>query len=243
MSRQITQSPVGIVFFLILTGLFLSPGSTLFAQGSVDIGATTTSRYVWRGMLFDNGVNFQPYAMYSTEKFSVGAASSMSLTNDFNEISFWMSYKMNTPIVDMTFYLNDYYYEYLGSDFFNYDDANEFTSVGSHYLEAYVVLSKEDSPFSFLFSSVFWNDPDRSLYAEASYSTTLKKGLESTFSLGSALTESREWYFTQKTGIVNVSYELSKSLEISPQFSIPMSVKTILNPYGRNFYVVLSLSI
>lgn len=167
MRRLLTQNNVGFTFLIVLLGLLITPQSLTFAQGSVDIGATTTSRYVWRGMLFDNGVNFQPYAMYSTDKFSVGAASSMSLTNDFNEISFWMSYTVNTSLVDMTFYLNDYYYEYLGSDFFNFDDANEFSSVGSHYLEAYVEFSKEESPFSFLFSSVFWNDPDRSLYAEA----------------------------------------------------------------------------
>lgn len=243
MIRHITQSTIGFAFVLLLTGLVLSPGNTLLAQGSVDIGATTTSRYVWRGMLFDNGVNFQPYAMYSTDKFSVGTASSMSLTNDFNEISFLMSYSVSTSLVDMTFYLYDCYYQYTGSDFFNFDDADEFSSVGSHYLEAYVELSKEDSPFSFLFSSVFWNDPDRSLYAEASYSKTLSNDIESSFTLGGALTESREWYYTNKAGIVNVSYELSKNLEVTPEFSVPMSVKTIMNPYGRAFYVVLSFSL
>lgn len=243
MSRQFTPSKVGIALVMVLSGFLLSPQNSIMAQGSVDIGATTTSRYIWRGIQFDNGVNFQPHAMYSTDKFSIGASSSMSLTNDFNEISFWLSYKVNTPVVDMTFYLNDYYYEFTGSDFFNFDDADELSSVGSHFLEAYVEFSKEDSPFGFMVSSVFWNDPDRSLYAEASYSKTLSNDLESTFTLGSALTESREWYYTNKTGIVNVSYELSKELEFSPQFSVPMSVKTIMNPYGRAFYVVLSFSL
>jgi len=243
MRRHLTQSNIGFAFVLLLTGLFLSPNSIVFAQGSVDIGATTTSRYVWRGMVFDNGVNFQPYAMYSTDRFSVGASSSMSLTNDFNEVSFWLSYSVSTSLVDMTFYLNDYYYQYAGADFFNFDDADEFSSVGSHSLEAYVELSKEDSPFSFLFSSVFWNDPDRSLYAEASYSKTLSNDIESSFSVGGALTESREWYNTSKPGIVNVSYELSKNLDFTSQFSVPMSVKTIMNPYGRAFYVVLSFSL
>lgn len=243
MHRDYILSKIGFAFILLFSGLFFNSNNTLLAQGSVDVGATTTTRYIWRGMVFDNGVNFQPYAAYSTDKFSIGTASSMSLTNDLNEVSFWMSYSVSTSLIDMTFYLNDYYYQYEGADFFNFDDADELSSVGSHYLEAYVELSKEDSPFSFLFSSVFWNDPDRSLYAEASYSKTLSNDIESSFTLGGALKESREWYNTDKAGIVNVSYELSKNIDFSPEFSVPMSVKTIMNPHGRAFYVVLSFSL
>jgi hypothetical protein len=243
MFRQFTRKRLDLFVLFFLIAFSFTPHSLLVAQGSVDVGATTTSRYVWRGMLFDNGVNFQPYAAYSTDKFSLGASSSMSLTNNFNEISFWMSYSINTSLLDMTIYLNDYYYQSDGADFFNYDNADELSSIGSHYLEAYVELSKEESPISVLISSVFWNDPDRSLYAEASYSKTLMNDVESSFTVGGALTKSREWYNTNKAGIVNVSYEVSKNLEVTPQFSVPMSVKATMNPYARSFYLVLSFSL
>ena len=191
----------------------------------------------------DNGVNIQPYAMYYTDKFSAGAASSVSLTNDFNEISLWLSYKLSTSLVDMTFYVYDYYYEYAGSDFLNYKGAGDDASVGMHFIETYVEFSSENSPLSFKLSSVVWNDPDNSVYAEASYSKELGSNISSRFTVGSSLKESREWYYTNKAGIVNLSYELSKSLRINPDFQLPMSVNTIFNPYGKAFYVVLSLSI
>lgn len=233
----------GLTVALLVTFASMSPGSVVVAQGAFDLGATTTSRYVWRGIQMDNGVNIQPYAMYYTDKFSVGASSSVSLTNDFNEISLWVSYTLNTSLVDMTFFVYDYYYEYPGSDFLNYKGAGEDASVGMHFIETYVEFSSENSPLSFKLSSVVWNDPDNSLYAEASYSRELEGNISSKFSIGSSLKESREWYYTNKTGIVNLSYELTKSVKINQDFQIPMSVNTIFNPYGRAFYVVLSLSL
>lgn len=230
------------VILILLTSTFF-PFQTLQAQGELDLGATTVSRYIWRGIQFDNGVNFQPYMMYYTPNFEVGVSSSMSLTNDFNVIYFWAAYTVNTSFLNAKFYIADFYYEYQGSDFFNYKTENRNGVEGDHYIEAYVTLSSKNSPFKLLISSSLWNDPDNSMYAEVSYSKDMANDVSSTFTLGGSLKKSTGWYYTEKAGIVNVSYELSKNIQVTPEFALPISVTSIFNPSAKAFYVILGVSI
>lgn len=242
--RRQTEIKSNLMIFLVLVMGFttLLPINSK-AQGEVDLGATTVSRYLWRGIQLDNGVNFQPYMMYYTSNFEVGVSSSMSLTNDFNEIYFWAAYKVNTSLVDMKFYVADFYYQYDGADFFNFKTVERNGVEGDHYVEGYVEFTSENSPLKLLFSSSIWNDPDMSMYAEVSYAKTLSNGVESNFSLGGSLKKSTRWYYTDKAGIVNISYELSKSVQMTPEFALPVTITSIFNPSGKAFYVVLGISI
>ena len=231
---------IPLTLLILVTQLFVT--SQIQAQGEWYLGAETVNRYIWRGVQFDNGVNIQPYLMYGTDQFEIGAASSTSLTNDFNEISFWTSYTIPTKAFDLKLYLGDFYYEYGGQNFMNFDGVKDGMAQGSHYVEGYVEISLANLPLSFLLSSVIWNDPDNSMYAQVSYHKTLANDIESAFTLGAALNESNTWYYTQKTGIVNVSYEISKEVKITESFSLPMNAKAILNPYNESFYVVFGIS-
>jgi hypothetical protein len=243
MSRQQNFHNLIVSAGLIVVLSTLIPSQSLRAQGELDLGATTVSRYLWRGIQFDNSVNFQPYMMYYTSKFEIGASSSMSLTNDFNEIYFWAAYSVNTSLINAKFYVADFYYEYLGSDFTNFKTEKRDGVEGNHYVEGYVEFTSDNSPFKLLFSSSLWNDPDNSMYAEVSYSKSHTNDLESSFSLGGSLKKSSRWYYTEKAGIVNVSYELSKQVQITPEYALPVSVTSIFNPTGKSFYVVLAISI
>lgn len=228
---------------LILVVYTFLPVQSLYAQGEVNIGADTVTRYVWRGIQLDNGVNFHPYMMYNTPNFEVGASSSMSLTNDFNEIYFWAAYSVKTSFINAKFYIADFYYEYDGADFFNFKTEKRDGVEGDHYVEGYVVLSSDNSPFELLFSTTIWNDPDKSMYAEVSYSKAMANDIQSTFSVGGALNKSALWYYTDKAGIVNMSYGLSRSVQITPEYALPISVTSIFNPTGKAFYVIFGVSI
>lgn len=228
---------------LILIVCAFLPTQPLHAQGEVNIGAKTVTRYLWRGIQLDNGVNFQPYMMYNVSNFEVGVSSSMSLTNDFNEIYFWAAYSVNTSFVNLKFYVSDFFYENPGSDFFNFRTERLNGVEGDHYGETHVEFTSDHSPFKLLFSSSFRNDPDNSLYAEVSYSKAMANEIKSTFSVGGALNKSARWYYTDKAGIVNVSYELSKSVKITPDYALPVTVTSIFNPTGKSFYLILAVSI
>lgn len=243
MKNQSTFIKVMQSVFLILAVYTFLPYQSLQAQGEVNVGANTVTRYLWRGIQLDDGVNFQPYMMYNISNFEVGVSSSMSLTNEFNEIYFWAAYSVNTSFINAKFYVSDFYYEYQGSDFFNFRTERLNGVEGDHYGEAHVEFTSDYSPFKLLFSSSFRNDPDNSMYAEVSYSKAMANDIQSTFSVGGALNKSALWYYTDKAGIVNMSYELSRSVQITPEYALPISVKSIFNPTGKAFYVIFGVSI
>lgn len=43
------------------------------------------SQYIWRGIVFDDGVNLQPYAMYNVGGLEIGTSASVSLNSTLNE--------------------------------------------------------------------------------------------------------------------------------------------------------------
>lgn len=224
----------------ILFGIFNSP-ATLLGQSQWSGGLDIMSQYIWRGIVFDDGVNLQPYAMYNVGGLELGTSASISLKNTFNEFSFWTSYTHSFESTDVTFYLGDFYYLSQGSRFFNFDGVKNDEAQGEHSLEAYIELSSAEFPFSIFFSGVIWNDPDRSLYTQASYRTTLPGELDAIFNFGASLGRSRDWYYTQKSGLVNVSMELSKSLSITPGYAMSIYGQTFFNPYNEYFHVVVGV--
>jgi hypothetical protein len=199
------------------------------------------NQYIWRGIVFDDGINLQPYVMYNVGGLEIGASSSNSLKNTYNEFSFWTSYTQSFNSVDLTFYLGDFYYLTKGSQFFNFDGVKDGEAQGEHSLEAYIELTADDIPISLLFSGVIWNDPDNSLYAQASYFTAFPSDIDARFNLGASLGESRDWYYTQKSGIVNVSMELAKSLNFSTGYAMSLYGQTYYNPYNESFHVVVGV--
>lgn len=205
-------------------------------------GSEVVNRYIWRGVQYDNGVNIQPYVMYNIGGFEAGAAASTSFTNDFNEISLWTSYTASTNPVDITFYVGDFYYETGSADFWNFDGVKDGVSTGAHNLEGYISLAFNEIPISLLVSTVFWNDPDNSTYAQFSYYRELS-GMDAAFHLGMALNKSDYWYYTEKAGLINASFEITREIEVTERFSIPLTGKTILNPYSETFYVVVGIGL
>lgn len=235
-----SKLPKSAVF---LTVLVLASTVEVRAQGEWSSGFEVVNQYVWRGVLYDDGVNFQPYLMYSRNGFEAGVASSTSFTNDFNEIYFWAAYTLTLNSLDLTLNVADYYYEQGMGNFLNFKGVQSGEATGAHFVESSLELSGENTPFSLLFSGIIWNDPDHSMYAELGYHKTLGNETEATFNLGVALNESRDWYFNRKSGLINVSFGLSRSIRVTDNFSIPLSSQAILNPYSESFYVVLAVGL
>lgn len=237
LNSKITKSVV------LLTLLILISTGEIKAQSVWSNGFEIVNRYVWRGVVYDNAVNIQPYLMYNMNGFEVGAASSTSFTNDFNEIYLWAAYTLSVNSLNLKLQVSDFYYELGTGNFLNFKGVESGESAGAHYVESSLELSGENSPFSLLFSGIIWNDPDHSLYAELGYQKSLTSEIEATFNLGIALNESNNWYFNQKTGLINVSFGLSKDIRVTESFSIPLSSTAIFNPYSESFYVVFGIGL
>ncbi len=227
----------------LLLGLILSAGlfaGELYAQ-SVSLGADLASRYVWRGADFGESLSIQPSLSIAGSGLEVGAWASYATNPSsagVNEIDLWLGYTVETASSgSFSLGMTDYYFPAPGApELFNFDNDG----AGAHWLEPYVSYSGPESfPITLLGAVFVHNDPDKSAYVEASYPVNVgdvELGVTAGASAGqSAL------YGTNTFTFVNLGVSASKSIPITDQFSLPISVSYIVNPTpgaSRSFLVV-----
>ncbi len=226
------------------------------AYGQMKIGLDTYSRYVWRGLDFGNAASFQPYVSYSTGGFSLGAWGAFSISsaggngaldtvtysitsvsNTFSENDLWVSYAYSTAAGTFTVYLTDYFYPSSHLKFFDYKDG------GSHLLEAAVGYTGTESfPVTLAAYYNFFNDPDKSVYLQASIPFTIDSVYSATIFVGGTVEESA-WYAASKANLINVGFTVSKTIVITESFSLPVSASYILNPEIEQSYLIFGISL
>ena len=230
--------------FSALTLLFcIAPGAVL-AQ-SVAIGADVASRYVWRGYDFGESFSVQPTLEYTQGPVSVGSWASYSISADgsgANEHDLYLSVVAGPVSLGVT----DYYFptppDLLGEDattaeFFNFDGGGN----GAHYVEPFVSYQGPGSfPIALYAAAFVYNDPDHSVYLEASYPFVID-GVDLGVTLGAVPLES-SFYGTDGFSIVNIGLSASKAVSITESFALPLSVSYILNPDMERTYLVFGIS-
>lgn len=229
--------------FCLLVGL-LALSSTASAQFSV--GADLVSRYVWRGFDFGESFSVQPSIAYSKSGFAVGSWASYSISADgagANEHDLYLSYARGPIEVGLT----DYFFPAPPgpdgvpetAEFFNYDNDGE----GAHLLEPYIAIFGPEAVPIQLSAAVFaYNEPDHSVYLEASYVFNVDGGVDLGTTVGFVPMESA-FYRTDGPNFVNVGLSASKAIEITDTFSVPVSVQYVLNPETERTFLVFGLSL
>lgn len=229
--------------FCLLVGL-LTFTSTAFAQFRVE--ADLVSRYVWRGFDFGESFSLQPSVAYSKGGFTVGSWASYSIAADgagANEHDLYLSYARGPIEVGLT----DYFFPAPPgpngvsetAEFFNYDNDGE----GAHVLEPYVAFSgPETVPVQLSAAVNAYNEPDHSVYLEASYVFNADSGVDLGATAGFVPMESAS-YRTNGPNFVNLSLSASRAMEITDTFSVPVSVRYVLNPETERTFLVFGLSL
>lgn len=229
----------------ILFALFVSILAPT-ASAQVDLGADLTSRYVWRGYDFGESFSIQPTLEFGHEGFAVGTWASYSIAADgagANEHDLYVSYTSGPVTVGVT----DYYFPTApGPDgqltddaqFFNYDGDGR----GAHYIEPFVQLTGPAAfPIGFFAAIVAHNDPDNAVYLEANYPFVVA---DTDLSVTAGLVPMESgFYGTDGAALVNVGLSASKSIPLTEQFSLPVNVSYILNPYMERTYLVFGVSL
>ena len=220
---------------LLLASLLLVPAAT--AQ-SVSLGADVVSRYVWRGFDFGESVSVQPALTFGSGGLEVGAWASYAFSGDGganNEVDLWASYGFETATAgSFSIGITDYYFPSPGTEFFNFDDGE-----GAHTLEPFLSYSGPESfPISLLGAMNVYNDPDNSVYLEASYPFSID-GVE--LGLTAGLTPSAGVY-ADDFAFVNLGLSAAKEIAITEQFSLPVFVSYIVNPDQERSFLVFGLS-
>ena len=233
------------LFAILLVGLL--PASPVGAQ-AFSLGADIVSRYVWRGTDFGESVSIQPTLAFRSEGFEIGSWAANAVGPDaagVNEHDLLMGYSVETAFGSFGLGVTDYYFPAPFDDdlrdpsteFFNFDGDGE----GAHWIEPYLSYT---GPASFpitLFGGIFaHNDPDRSVYLEASYPFKVD-GVDLDFTVGAVPMESA-FYGTDTFAIVNLGLSASRAIQITDTFALPLSVAYILNPDAERSFLVFGIS-
>lgn len=236
----------------------------------LDFGADLVSRYVWRGFqLGGNSPSIQPYASLTAGNLEFGfwGAYSVSGLNTGQEFDLYMTYTFANDMITAT--VNDYYFPdaFAGYNYFNYAAP----STG-HLLEGILSFNgTENIPVSFLVATNFFgadamkleSDPNSadfnqttglqySTYLELGYSTSVKNvGLD--LFVGGTINSTQEadaatgfigeaGFYSDKPAVINAGFSLSKDIEITEKFALPVSTSVIANPNMKQMFFVIGIS-
>ena len=200
-------------------------------------GADIVSRYVFRGIDFGESVSIQPSLAYSSGGLEIGTWASYA-TNpgsaDVNEHDLWIGYSAGAFSVGIT----DYYFPNGGVAFSDFSGDGE----GAHWIEPYASFGGTDSfPVTLYAAYMAHNDVDNSLYLNASMPFAVG-GMEMSFGIGASAGESA-LYLTEGFSIIDMVLGASKSIPITDNFELPVSVSYILNPTEDKSFLVFGISL
>ena len=208
------------------------------AAQSFGLGADIVSRYIWRGTDFGESASIQPYLSFSTGSFEIGSWASYSVSADGasgNEHDLYVSISLGSISIGLT----DYYFPAPdATDFFNFESDGE----GAHWIEPNVSYEGSGSfPISLYAAMMLYNDPDNSLYLEASLPLAVE-GVDAGITAGFVAGESG-FYGTAGAALVNLGLSASKEIALAEDFSLPVSVAYIVNPAAERSFLVFGLNI
>lgn len=236
---------------------------------SIDFGADMVSRYVWRGTQFGgNTPSLQPGVSLTTGNLEIGAWGAYSLTglNTGQEFDLYLTYSIN-DMFSLT--LTDYFFPTEGVDY-NYFKWEE--DATGHVLEATLAFNGTESfPISILFAANVYgadainlNDDQNSAdfntkdgikysnYFELGYGFNAN-GIDCSAFMGGTLNSVKDadantgfigesGFYGNGPGIVNLGITMSKELERTDKFSLPVSASIITNPQAEKIFLVFGLS-
>jgi hypothetical protein len=201
-------------------------------SGGVDL----MSRYVWRGLEFEDSPSIQPLLEADYKGFKLGAWGAYKFTGQgFQETDLYItkSWKYFTLAVW------DYYSfsDTKAGDFFNYEKEST-----SHMLESQVILNGGEAfPMKLLASWFFYGAaPSKSFYLELSYPFQL--GERSSLEAFCGFTP-RSGYYADKAAFVNLSLKFTKAVKITDSFDLPVQVSLINNPNTHDLFIVAGISL
>ena len=246
---------ISITLFLMLFNFSLSNAQTESNSeektSPFKVGTDVVSRYVWRGMnIAGESVHLQPSMKVGIANtgIEVGAWGSYGISNGFNESDLYIAY---TPISAFTFTLNDYFVP-ANSNKQKYFEWQKDSTI--HTIETIFGFNgTEKIPFTLLFAvNVYGLDAKNkdnkivySKYVEMGYAKEIRKTNLKVF-LGACLDKPEEgmkgYYGQTDIGVINLGLTVSKAIEITDKYSLPIYTSIVTNPQAENIYIVFGIT-
>lgn len=206
------------------------------AWGTVSFGSDFMSRYVWRGTDVGRSPSIQPALSFTRGGFEVGTSAAYPLFSESfeaDEHDFYVSYSVDTRYGGFSVGTT----ANAGATFFRIDgDWQE-----GNTLELMTSYTGAKAPFSITAFVNVHNDPQNSVYVEASYPVTVQD-VSVTFHAGGVLGEST-FYGVSQTAFTNVGITATREVAFSTTFSLPLVASYVLNPYTETTFLVFGFSL
>lgn len=231
----------------------MTAGATAFDEISINSGVDFYNRYVWRGLDIANTPSIQPTLSIAYSGFEFGAWGAYTLSNEASEsdeIDFWIGYTLELENgVAFTLLATDYYYPNAGIDFFNFNNHDAviddtIPDLGAHIIEMGLSISGPESFPATLSGYVnIHNDAGNNAYFQIDYPVNVgdtELGLFCGFAAGSE--ENPDYYGAEDFSAINVGVTVSREIEVSESFSVPLVISLILNPEAEISHLLIGMS-
>jgi hypothetical protein len=252
---------------LLITGYATAQESGKLSP-DIQFGSDFMSRYIWRGLdVGGPGPSIQPTAKLnlsnSKHLISIGAWGAYTFGPTANqEVDLFVSYTYKSML---TFMVTDYFFPGLNTgvkdDYFRYNSD----STG-HVFEGLVMFNgTEKIPFTLMVATNFYGNDARkmkkvndstfqeegiqySTYIELGFKKNIK-GIDLNVFAGGTINNPDEnlmesgYYLNTKAGLTNVGLKLSKGIQISEKYTLPVQASLIANPLQNRVYLVFGFTL
>lgn len=233
-----TIKKITIIFIAIVGFTSLSAQETE-SSPSIDLGLDVQSRYVWRGIqLGGNSASAQPWVEFSAGNLAIGAWGAYNLggLGTGNEVDLYVSYAFSDSFSAT---ITDYFFPGEGSGgYFPYNEGHVFEAMLSYSGPIGVTVATNFA------GAIEDGNGDKafSTYIEASYETEIG---ETPFSLavGGVVGDDNGYYFTDGSGLINVTIGTSKDIKLSESFSLPVNAAITMNPDSEDIFLTFGFSL
>ncbi len=230
------------IFFLLYSNVSAQETADSTNNQNFSLSVDIVTNYVWRGLVYSDAPNLQPYLAFTNNKgnFSAGAWGSYSLSDYYSEVDLFVSY----TISNFTIAVWDYFgmSQTPNNRYFDYKNSST-----NHAFEGMITFNGPESfPIQIIGSTFFYgNDKDAqgdnyySTYFEALYPFSWKANNLSVFA---GITPMEGLYATEFE-MVNLGISNSRAININKKFAIPITGTVIVNPNLENIYFVLAINL
>lgn len=218
----------------------LSLSSALYGQDendyrklTVDVGADLVSAFVWRGM-YQAGVSFQPSLSLSAYGLTIGTWGSTVFSTFSKELDFYLSYQIKGFAVGIA----DYWWNGEGTSYFR--------NRGSHHLEFNLGYTfSEKFPLSLEINTMLAGDEDKDDFGRKYYSTYISASCPFSVrnvdcELGFGVAPWKGMY-SDKFDVAAISAKVSKNLQLSHNYALPVFVELVFSPAQDNAFLVFGV--
>ena len=208
--------------FTLLTIVALLSPNISYSQ---DFGADLVSSYVWRGAQFGSGAHIQPYMDLGSGNLTGGVWGSFptSAKGGGNELDLWVSYDFGPLALTVT------NYTFPGEGGVYADGEGLFNGD-------YTELAASTSIMGVDLSAGYFTEVE-ALYVELGFSTG---AVDIAFGYGDDQADG--FYAGGGSGLVNMSFNGSKDIQISDNYALPVFGSFIINPEAETAFLVFGIS-